>query len=100
MYSNSQLYGSGLYIIYGQMVMPPANIISSCRACPEAVHDILQQIRRNICDILNEHDIHLVPECGDGLWYRVAYLNMTDPSQQCPPACLEEVQHHERLWKT
>ena len=23
-------------------------------------------------------------ECGDGLWYRVAYLNMTDPSQQCP----------------
>ena len=25
-----------------------------------------------------------ISECGDGLWYRVAYLNMTDPSQQCP----------------
>ena len=30
-----------------------------------------------------------LPECGDGLWYRVAYLNMTDPSQQCPPAWRE-----------
>ena len=27
--------------------------------------------------------------CGPGLWYRVAYLNMTDPSQQCPPAWRE-----------
>ena len=27
-----------------------------------------------------------VPQCGDGLWYRVAQLNMSDPSQQCPSA--------------
>ena len=27
--------------------------------------------------------------CGPGLWWRVAYLNMTDPSQQCPPAWRE-----------
>ena len=27
-----------------------------------------------------------VPQCGDGLWYRVAHLNMSDPSQQCPSA--------------
>ena len=26
----------------------------------------------------------LNPECGPGLWHRVAYLNMSDPSQQCP----------------
>ena len=26
------------------------------------------------------------PHCGVGLWYRVAFLNMSDPSQQCPSA--------------
>ena len=26
------------------------------------------------------------PNCGAGLWYRVAFLNMIDPSQQCPSA--------------
>ena len=26
------------------------------------------------------------PNCGAGLWYRVAFLNMSDPSQQCPSA--------------
>ena len=31
-------------------------------------------------------NIIFIPECGDGLWYRVAYLNMTDPTQQCPLA--------------
>ena len=29
------------------------------------------------------------PACGPGLWWSVAYLNMTDPSQQCPPAWRE-----------
>ena len=27
--------------------------------------------------------------CGAGEWHHVAYLNMTDPSQQCPPAWRE-----------
>ena len=27
--------------------------------------------------------------CGSGEWYRIAYLNMSDPSQQCPPAWRE-----------
>ena len=27
--------------------------------------------------------------CGPGLWWHMAYLNMTDPSQQCPPAWRE-----------
>ena len=25
-----------------------------------------------------------VPECGDGLWSQIGYLNMSDPSMQCP----------------
>jgi dynein heavy chain len=31
----------------------------------------------------------LLPQCGEGIWYRVAHLNMTDPSQQCPSAWRE-----------
>ena len=27
--------------------------------------------------------------CGPGLWHRLVYLNMTDPSQQCPSAWRE-----------
>ena len=73
---------------YGQLIIPTVNIVPSCGAHP-GVDEILQQIRSNISDILNEFDIQVVPECGDGLWYRVAYLNMTDPSQQCPGAWRE-----------
>ena len=73
---------------HGQLIIPPVNIVPSCGAHP-GVDEILQQIRSNINDILNEFDIQVVPECGYGLWYRVAYLNMTDPSQQCPGAWRE-----------
>ena len=31
----------------------------------------------------------MLPQCGEGIWYQVAYLNMTDPSQQCPSAWRE-----------
>ena len=27
--------------------------------------------------------------CGAGQWYQIAFLNMSDPSQQCPPAWRE-----------
>ena len=30
-------------------------------------------------------DMLTQPACGPGLWWRVTHLNMTDPSQQCPP---------------
>ena len=28
-------------------------------------------------------------QCGPGLWYRLIYINMSDPSQQCPPVWRE-----------
>ena len=28
--------------------------------------------------------LKLVPQCGEGLWYQVAYLNMSDSTQVCP----------------
>ena len=76
-------------LVHGHfLAVPTVNIISSYRACPE-IEEILQQIRRNISDSLDELFSTSVPECGNGLWYRVAYLNMTDPSQPCPPAWRE-----------
>jgi hypothetical protein len=32
-----------------------------------------------------ENDYAVSARCGPGKWYRVAYLNMSDPTQQCPP---------------
>ena len=40
------------------------------------------KLRGQVKNFLENYKV--IPECGDGLWYRVAYLNMTDPSQQCP----------------
>ena len=76
---------------HGQfLAVPPVNIMPSYRVCPET-EEILHEIRRNITDTLSELFSSSVPECahGDGLWYRVAYLNMSDPSQQCPSAWRE-----------
>ena len=65
----------------GMIVVP---LVPSYGTYPGEV-DILQQLKRNISDTLNE----LLSGCGDGLWHWVVYLNMTDPSQQCPPAWRE-----------
>ena len=55
-------------------------------ACPsdEERENARLTIINNAMSFLNNYAF--VPECGDGLWYRVAYLNMTDPTQQCPSA--------------
>ena len=46
----------------------------------------LQEVQMKIANSLKS----LIPqpklECGEGLWTRVAYLNMSDPMQSCPPA--------------
>ena len=55
--------------------------------CPN-VQDGLQTIResvKKVVDALNS----INQRCGDGLWIRVAHLNMSDPSQQCPSAWRE-----------
>ena len=52
--------------------------------CPN-VQDGLQTIRESVVDALNT----ISQQCGDGLWVRVAHLNMSDPSQQCPSAWRE-----------
>ena len=60
---------------------------------PTEQRDIdLQKIRDDVYTYLglfNESIIPILPQCGEGIWYQVAYLNMTDPSQQCPSAWRE-----------
>ena len=48
-----------------------------------ALEETTNEIRNNLqlYSVLNQ--------CGDGLWFRVVYLNMSDPSQQCPSAWRE-----------
>ena len=52
-----------------------------CTTCPAADLENIKYIRQVMQDSLSR----LIPtQCGVGLWQRVAYLNMSDPSQQCP----------------
>jgi hypothetical protein len=44
----------------------------------DAIASIETAVKMNIADVV------LVSECGDGLWYSAARLDMTDPRQQCP----------------
>ena len=62
-------------------IQPPADNYS----CPSTVEeqDTMGQFRQRISEFLAE--ITAVPQCGDGLWYRVTYLNMSDSTQQCSP---------------
>ena len=68
-------------------------------ACPsqEERDDALQNITDSVQAILHEYynsdmsnsinPINIA--CGEGQWHKVAYLNMSDPSQQCPSAWRE-----------
>ena len=47
----------------------------------------LQKVIGNVYQYLFNRS--MLPQCGEGIWYRVAYLNMSDPSQQCPSAWRE-----------
>ena len=62
---------------------------STNKTCPstEERNSALLKIKSNVFNHL--FNAKLVPECGEGIWYRVAYLNMTDSSQQCPSAWRE-----------
>ena len=54
--------------------------------CPvqEKRDEVIQNITADIMDIIRDMYVLLIHNCGEGEWYRVAYLNMSDPTQQCP----------------
>ena len=67
-------------------IIPCENDRETCPSTEQ--RDIaLQKVIGNVYQYLFNGSI--VPRCGEGIWYCVAYLNMTDPSQQCPSAWRE-----------
>ena len=55
-----------------------------------ARQNISSMVGRLVKEFIREtYNEFLVPECGGGQWHTVAYLDMTDPSQQCPSEWME-----------
>ena len=64
---------------------PVANVVNEVRN--DTVAEIQSILHASVVPELNRRFSGL-PQChcsGAGRWTRIAYLNMTDPSQQCPP---------------
>ena len=48
-----------------------------------------QSLRSAVLSIMQQNNTGIVNDCGPGQWYRVAYLNMRNRSQQCPSTWME-----------
>ena len=77
-----------LFAVMSLQEIPP--MISSAetpnaRSCPtaELENESLRQIRNYVRSFMANYQ-STVEHCGPGMWHRIAYLNMSDPSQQCP----------------
>ena len=74
------------------LALPASGAVETCPSQERRDAAILNisTSARNILDLFNAN-------CGEGLWYRVAYLNMSDPSQQCPSTWREYGANGSRL---
>ena len=62
--------------------LPTAEFVQLCRN-----EQLLSSMRTNIKTALQNVAQDLfndLPQCGEGLWKRIAYINMSDGSSQCP----------------
>ena len=112
------LYSAGLasgqlYQLPAVTLETPEDAICPPDGDPEAVR---MNITRNLSYILqeiavgfnqtieeidqNDTTTYTVPECGGSGWRRVAFLNMTDPTQQCPDSWREYGQDSVRAWSS
>ena len=68
----------------------PDNTRSQIQQLEATTQENISQILEKL-DIMQEEVINLQGQlfCGIGQWYQVAYLNMEDPTEQCPPAWRE-----------
>ena len=77
-------------LVYSQSLVIPEE--SRCLTAEQRIN-ALRQIRGYVNRFLDGQEFKaiatVVPECEEGLWHWVAYLNMTDPSQRCPPSWRE-----------
>ena len=69
--------------------IPPAithgDGLSSCPSQQQRT-SVRQELKESVANALQLQPPH---QCGVGMWIRVAFLNMTDPSQSCPSAWRE-----------
>ena len=54
----------------------------------EVIQIIIASIRKKLFSF-NASDLEILNNCGPRVWYQVAHLNMSEPSQQCPPSWRE-----------
>ena len=79
-------------VIFAQKSVAPQVIVGTePGTCPSQKDrdTVRQNLQGNVSNILlqrfgNDNTDPVSAHCGPGQWYRVAYLNMTDPTQQCP----------------
>ena len=82
------LFIAALQLAAAQQLIINTGIIHTdgTETCPSKAEwrSVHRNIRNDVWTILA--NFTFISKCGDGLWKRVAYLNMSDPSQQCPSA--------------
>ena len=95
-----------LVVTYGQLTSEHSKVLSQLDKSNDDIMIVLTQVattQNNISRIIAQLDNRISDfismqirntslqelNCGPGPWNNVAYLNMTDPSQQCPPAWRE-----------
>ena len=83
-----------LFPVSQNQLMIASKIIagSDIDQCPLQEHSrnaAIEEIRNSVLDTVLQ--LQHQNECGDGLWYCVTKLNMSNPSQQCPSAWREFV---------
>ena len=59
-------------------------LATTCSNISQMLFQIDNRVNALTSLLLQNTDMEPQPNCGPGLWYRVAHLNMSDPSQQCP----------------
>jgi hypothetical protein len=75
-------------IVFAQSSVGP-QVIPGTEICPsqEDRNAARQNLHSAASSVIQQIvDDNVSARCGPGQWYRVAYLNMNDPTQQCPPS--------------
>ena len=72
-----------------QRQLPVVVLPGSGHMCPSdqqvmSVKESITGIVKTTLELLYQDYYASRPSCGPGLWKRIAYINMSDPSQQCP----------------
>ena len=66
------------------------------KVCTTSLDQVLEQQKSEKKHLVNEISSILslnyffIDQCGDGLWYKLVSINMSDPLNQCPPSWVEE----------